>query len=351
MPPLDLNLPPELAELVPPLTTPDPRECPPLRWGIIGPGGIAHKFARNVASATACRVTAVASRERERAERFAHEHGIPAAVEGYGTLAEREDVDAVYVATPHSAHRDAALLAIAAGKHVLVEKAFTRNAAEAREVVAAAREAGVFCMEAMWTRFLPRHVVARHLVRSGLVGDVVQIVADHGQPLTHIPRLVRPELAGGALLDLGVYPISFIVGLLGRPDAVDAFGHLWETGVDVSSVTHLTYPGASGVATTTMLAPTPTRAFVGGTDGWIALDTPFYGPGGLEVLRRGWEAPVRWSGVPDDGGFEFQVAEAARCVAEGLTESPVLPLDETVAIMEIMDAVRASLGVRFPGEG
>nr|NLD39934.1 Gfo/Idh/MocA family oxidoreductase [Actinomycetales bacterium] len=345
---VDLNLPPEFAAHVPPDAVPHPAACPPLRWGIVGPGGIAHKFARNVREGTGCEVTAVGSRDQARAEAFAAQHGLAVAVEGYGELVTREEVDAVYIATPHSAHREAALLAIEAGKHVLIEKAFTRNAAEAREVVAAARAASVFCMEAMWSRFLPHQVVARHLVRSGLLGELVEVVADHGQALTHVPRLLDPALAGGALLDLGVYPISFIVSMLGEPLAVDALGHRSESGVDAISVSNLSYPGAIGVGTTTLLASTPTRAFVAGREGCLEFDSRFYEPGGLTATLG--EQVVRWEGTPTLGGFEFQVAEVAHGVAAGQTESAVLPLHETVVVMEVMDAVRRALGARFPGE-
>ncbi|HHW82902.1 MAG TPA: Gfo/Idh/MocA family oxidoreductase [Actinomycetales bacterium] len=331
----------------------------------MGPGAIAHTFARAVASLEACEIVAVGSRDTGRARAFAEEHNVPVALEGYQALAEHPEVEAVYVATPHSAHRDAALLAIAAGKHVLVEKSFTRNAAEAREVVDAARAAGVFCMEAMWTRFLPRHVVVRHLARSGALGEIVQVSADLGHRLAHVPRMREPELAGGALLDLGVYPISFIVSLLGCPTSVTTFGSHYETGVDAGAAVHLAFDGstaagsgpaaaaarATATATTTMVATTPKRAWVAGTEGFCDLDPDFHGPGGLTV-DLGWPGgAVRWDGPAEDrGGFEFQIAEVARRVAAGETESPIMPLDETVAIMELMDGVRRDLGVIFPGE-
>lgn len=344
--PLDLGLPPQFAALLPDLTIPTPSEAPALRWGIMGPGGIANTFAGAVAKGTAGKVTAVGSRDRSRAEVFAAKHGIPGAVGSYAELAARADVDAVYVATPHSAHMDAALLAIAQGKPVLVEKAFTRTAAEARQLVAAARAAGTFLMEAMWARFLPHQVVARALVAYGRLGDVVSISADHGQALTHVPRLVDPALAGGAMLDLGVYPISFIHSVLGAPSAIHAHGLPWHTGVDATSVTHLAYPNAVGVATTTLLATTPTRAFIAGTRGSVEFDSPFYPPGGLTLLLPDGATPARWPGVATVGGFEFQIAEVARCVAAGALESSVLPLDESIAVMETMDEALRQLAAR-----
>ena len=345
---LDLGLPGLLADLVPPTAVPDPRTSPPLRWGIVGAGGIARKFTANAREGTASRVVAVGSRDLARAESFAAEEGVQTAVGSYTELVAREDVDAVYVATPHSGHRDAALLAIAAGKHVLVEKAFARNAREGREVVQAAQVAGVFVMEAMWTRFLPHQVAARAIISSGAIGEVVEVVADHGQALTHVPRLMDPELAGGALLDLGVYPISFIHSILGTPRQVHAEGTRTATGVDETSVTQLAYDRVLAVATTTLRSLTPTRAWVGGTDGLVEFDCGFFAPGGLTVRLGSRE--VRWDGAPTVGGFEFQIAEVARCVAEGRTESEILPLAQSVAVLETMDEIRRQLGVAFPGE-
>lgn len=345
---LDLALPGPLAAHVAPDLVPDPKDCPTLRWGILGPGGIARKFAANGREGTATRVVAVGSRDLARAEAFASAHGVPAAVGSYEELVARDDVDAVYVATPHSAHREGALLAIAAGKPVLVEKAFTRNAGEAREVIDAARGGAVFAMEAMWSRFLPHQIVARALVASGAIGEVVEVVADHGQALTHVPRLMDPALAGGALLDLGVYPVSFIHSFLGTPQAVHAQGRLTDLAVDDASASVLTYAHAVATATTTLSARTPTRAWVGGTEGCVEFDPDFYTPGGLTV-RLG-EEETRWGGVPTVGGFEFQIAEVARCVAEGRTESAVMPLAESLAVMETMDEIRRLIGVVYPGE-
>ncbi len=346
---LNLALPNAIAELIPAVAVQDPKSAPALHWGIVGPGGIAHKFARNVTDGTAGSVVAVGSRELARAEAFAAAENVPYAVGSYQELCQRDDIDAVYVATPHSAHLEAAQLAIAAGKPVLVEKAFTRNATEARELVAAARAAGTFLMEAMWTRFLPHHVVARALTAAGAIGEVVSVVADHGQRLTHVPRLITRELAGGALLDLGVYPISFIHSLLGAPSEIHSYGKAWETGVDATSVTHMGYPNAVAVATTSLVSTTPTRAFIGGSGGSIEFDRLFYTPGGLRV-RIGEGQPIQWDGVPTVGGFEFQIAEVARCVAAGEPESAVLPLAHSIAIMETMDEVRRQLGASFPGE-
>ncbi len=331
-------------------SAPDPLVAPPLRWGILGAGGIARTFARQVPAHSSGRVVAVGSRDGARAAAFAQEHGIDRSHGGYDELLADGDVDAVYVATPHSEHRDHALLAIQAGKHVLVEKAFTRSAAEAREVFAAAEARGVFVMEAMWTRFLPHVVAVRELVRSGAIGEVVALHADHGQRLDHDPagRLLNPALAGGALLDLGVYPLSFAHDLLGTPDAVVASGTLTETGVDGQETVLLQYGAKTqAVCSSTLWAGTPCRATISGTEGVIEIDGPFYGATSFTVTRGDEQVTVR---PRHEDGFQYEAAEVARCVAEGRQQSGTMSWDDTVAVMGTMDEVRRQLGVVYPGE-
>ncbi|UNX55261.1 Gfo/Idh/MocA family oxidoreductase [Georgenia sp. TF02-10] len=334
---------------------PDPAAAPPVRWGILGPGGIARKFAREVPARTASRVVAVGSRSADRAAAFAAEHGIEHSHGSYADLVADDDVDAVYVASPHSAHRDHALLALEAGKPVLVEKAFTRNAAEAREVFAAARARGLFAMEAMWSRFLPHQVALRAVVASGELGEVLAVAADHGQRLDQVERLRAPQLAGGALLDLGVYPISFTHSLLGPPAGVHAAGALTDLGVDAHEAVTLTYadahPRTVAVCTANMWARTPTTATVAGTEARIDVHSRFYAPSTFTVTAtdgRAW----RWTPSADaePAGFEHEAAEVARCLAEGRTESAVMPWQATLEVMETMDEVRRQLGVVYPGE-
>lgn len=329
----------------------DPRTAPPIRWGILGAGNIASAFATAVRAATRAPIVAVGSRDRVRAERFATAHGIPTTRVGYRDLVEDPQVDAVYVATPHSEHREHALLAIAAGKHVLVEKAFTRSAAEAEEVFAAARAAGVFVMEAMWTRFLP-HVAALHqVIDYGEIGDIVSVQADHGQyfPFDPTSRLFAPELAGGALLDLGVYPVSFAHDLLGVPDTVNSVGTLTQTGVDGQIGMVLSYGDrVQAVLSTTLWARTPTRAAISGTEGSITVDGSFYAPTSFRVQRRDGRTWV--FDQPTEHGLQFEAAEVARRVAEGATESPRLTWADTLAVLHTMDQVRAQVGVVYPGE-
>src|SRR5690606_24264813 len=325
-------------------TVPDPRTAPPIRWGILGAGGIASSFAEAVRVHTQGRVASVGSRDRVRAERFATAHGVPTTHHGYDELVEDPHVDVVYVATPHSHHREHALLAIAAGKHVLVEKAFTRNEAEAVEVLDAARAAGVFVMEAMWTRFLPHVAALRAVIERGEIGEIVSPHAARGQCFNGgpAPRPLNPHLAGGALLDLGVYPVSFAHDLLGVPTAVHANGGLTETGVDGQVAISLEYEGRpQALLSTTMWSKTPTTAHISGTEGRIEVAGEFYRPTSFRVIRNDGS---EWTfDRPVDGGFQFQAAEVARRVAEGATESPRITLDNSIEVMRTLDSIRAQI--------
>ena len=351
-----MTLPIDVTLQLPDARTPDPHEAPAIRWGVLAPGGIAHAFADAVAVGTASSVVAVGSRSRERAQDFADEFEIPRAYGSYEELVADPDVDAVYVASPHSEHHDHALLAIEAGKPVLVEKAFTRSAAEAREVLAAAEARGLLVVEAMWSRFLPHYDVVRRVVEAGLIGDLVAVHADHGQHLypDGPPRLSQPELAGGALLDLGVYPISFADLVLGAPASVSAVGTLTDLGVDASSTVTITGAGGGhGVLACTMAAATPCSAVVAGTEARLELSRTFYTPGSTIRLvnRAGEVVDERDGGLPDDvRGFSYEAAEFARCLVAGERESPLMPHAATLRVMETMDEVRRQVGVVYPGE-
>lgn len=329
---------------------PDPAQAPPLAWGILGAGNIARRFATEVPAHTAGTVVAVGSRSQERADDFSAAFDIPVAHGDYESLVADERVQAVYIASPHSEHRDHALLALAAGKPVLVEKAFTRNAAEAREVFAAADAAGLFAMEAMWSRFLPHMAALDQVLRSGEIGQVVTLTAHHGQWLDVAPshRLKNPDLAGGAVLDLGVYPISFAHQVLGSPETVTAVGDLAETGVDATEAIVLTYPGVVASLTATMLAGTRNDAVISGTAGRIEIAPTFFAPSALTIHST--DGAVRTIEPAASAGFAYQAAETARCLEAGLTQSPVLPWEETLAVMRTMDEVRRQLGVVLPGE-
>ncbi len=329
---------------------PDPKQAPPIAWGILGAGGIAQKLATDIPAHTASSVVAVGSRSAERARDFAEKFDIGTAHGSYEDLVADDRVQAVYIASPHSEHRDHALLALAAGKPVLVEKAFTRNVAEAREVFAAADAAGLFAMEAMWTRFLPHMVGVRQVLDSGEIGEIQTLTANHGQRLDFGPehRLHNPNLAGGALLDLGVYPVSFAYQVLGSPQQVHAVGQLTPTGVDASEAIVLRYEHAVASLTATLSARTRNDAVITGRDGRIEIEPTFYAETRVHVHPYEGESRSFAPAVP--GGFEFQAAEAARCITSGATQSQAMSWDDTLAVLRTMDEIRAQLGVVYPGE-
>ncbi|WP_439384541.1 Gfo/Idh/MocA family protein [Amycolatopsis lexingtonensis] len=314
----------------------------PLRWGIMGTGGIAKTFADDLELTTSGVIAAVGSRTAESAARFADARGIPTRHGSYEALANDPDIDVVYVATPHPLHHANARLALEAGKPVLVEKPFTMNAAEARDLVELARDKNLFLMEAMWTRFLPhiRHI--RELLPS--LGRVVTVFADHGQWFAEDPafRLFAPELGGGALLDLGIYPVSFASMVLGRPERVAAMATPAFTGVDAQMSMLFGYAsGAQAVLSCTLSAVSPTTASIVGTDARIEIEGAFYAPASFTLIPREGERS-RFEYVDEGRGLRYQADEVALRLANGETESPLMPLAETVSIMTTVDEVLAA---------
>jgi predicted dehydrogenase len=318
----------------------------PLGWGLIGTGGIAETFAADLGFTDSGRVAAVGSRHLDSANRFGDRFNTPNRHASYEALVADPDVDVVYVATPHPMHQAGALLALRAGKPVLVEKPFTMNAAEAQELVATARAEGLFLMEAMWTRFLPHIAEIRRLLADGALGEIVTVTADHGQwfPKDRDSRLFAPELGGGALLDLGVYPVSFASMVLGTPERIATLIDPAFTSVDGQTSMLFGYArGAQAVLTCTLAAKSPTRAAIVGTDARIEVEGDFYAPTSFSVISRTGERTH--FDTPQQGrGLWHQADEVARCLREGLLESPLMPLDESVSIMQTMDAVLASTG-------
>ena len=324
------------------------------RWGVIGTGFIADTFVRDLALLPDHAVVAVGSRSREAADTFADRHAIPHRHASYADLVADPEVDAVYVATPHPGHHDAALLGIEAGKAVLVEKPFTMDADGARSLVAAARARGTFLMEAMWTRFLPVMVKVRELLAQKAIGEVRAVMADFGFRARFDPqsRLFAPELGGGALLDVGVYVISFASMVLGpkAPLKVASLAQLGETGVDEQSSYILDY--GDGVLASLFAAvrtQSPQEAVILGSEGRIRVHSQFYHATRITLSRNGRadqdiEAPF------EGNGFNYEAAEVMRCLRSGRTESDVLPLDETLAVMQTMDRIRKPWGLRYPSE-
>lgn len=335
--------------------TPDPQSAPALRWGVLGTGWIAEGFFDAMHRSTRQRLVAVGSRTREKGEDFARRHGAGRTHVGYEALAADPEVDIVYVATPHSEHLANALLAIEAGKPVLLEKAFTRNTAEARQVLDAARAAGVAVMEAMWTRFLPSMDIVRQLLADGALGEVETVFADHGQWFKPEPkfRLFDPAQAGGAMLDLGVYPVSFSHFVLGAPGRIQAAGSKAFTGVDrqISAVLSGYDGPAQALINTTLAAKTPTVALISGATARLEIPGAFYAPQRIRLISRDdtvVESPE--PAIAGHNGLCHEAAHFATLVAEGRTESDLLPWSETLAVMETIDELRRQVGALLPGE-
>jgi predicted dehydrogenase len=324
----------------------------PIRWGIIGTGGIAAAFAGDLKLLPDAQLVAVGSRSQDSADKFGARFDISRRYPTYEQLVEDPDVDAVYVSTPHPWHHPNALLAIRAGKAVLVEKPFTINAKEARELVSEARARGTFLMEAMWTRHLPHIVALRQILNEGRLGAVRSVMADHGQWFTQdaAHRLFNPDLGGGALLDLGIYPISFASMVLGTPTTITAVSDQAFTGVDAQTGVLLQYEGGQhAVLFTSLETRTPNWACVNGTEARVEIDGVFYSPSRFRLVTRDGE--VEQFEFPHEGhGLRHQAATVGQCLRAGLTESDALPLDESVAIMETLDEVRRQIGLVYPSE-
>jgi predicted dehydrogenase len=334
---------------IPPI--PDPSEAPAINWGIIAPGHIANRFTREVHQYTKSRVLAVGSRDLARAQVFANEYGIERAYGSYIQLVNDPDIDAIYVANPHSEHHASAMLALDAGKPVLVEKAFAMNAAQAEEVFAHAAAGNLFACEAMWSRFLPHYPAARWLIENGELGDVNGIHADHAQFLNLAPegRLMNPSLAGGALLDLGIYPMSLIHYLLGAPVDVHAEGVLTATGVDLREAITLHFAGGRYAQSYVDMGAKGTNAVtITGTKGRIDIPGWFYQPQDVTFTPLDGDPVVLPTKV--EGGFQYEAAEAARCVRDGRTQTDIISWSDTVAVLRVTDAIRAQLGVEYPQE-
>lgn len=317
----------------------------PLRWGILGTGGIAHTFARDFRLVDDAQIIAVGSRSQASADAFGDEFEIPSRYASYEELVSDPHVDVVYVATPHPFHHANTRLALEHDKPALVEKAFTMTADEARDLVALAREKKLFLMEAMWTRFLPHVKAIRELIAQGALGELVSVSADHGQWFEKDPsfRLFDPALGGGALLDLGVYPVSFASMILGTPNRISALVDPAFTGVDGQASMLFGYEsGAQAILTCTSFARSATRASIVGTEARIDVEGDFYAPTSFSLIQRNGES--RRFEFSDEGrGLHHEADEVAQCIAVGKLESSLMPLDETVTIMETMEKVLAFL--------
>jgi predicted dehydrogenase len=322
-----------------------------IRWGVLATGGIASSFAGDLPLAPGAELAAVGSRRLDTAEEFAGRFGFARAHGSWAELAADPAVDVVYVATPHPFHYEAALACLAGGKAVLCEKPMTLDMASSARLVQEARTRGLFLMEAMWMRCIPAIGGIVEAVRDGAVGEVMAVHADLGLqgpfPATH--RLRAPALGGGALLDLGVYPINLAHLILGAPATVQSWAHLTPEGVDENTGILFGYDsGAVAALTCGINGKTRNAASITGTAGRIDLPPHFYRARSYTLTRAGGEPEI--VEFPFAGrGYQFEAAEVMRCLAAGEPESPLMPQETTLEIMNLMDTIRAEVGVTYPG--
>ncbi len=323
-----------------------------VKWGVLAPGRIAHNFARGLAAAEGARLVAVGSRDSARSEEFAKQHGAERWYGSYEELVNDAEVDVVYVANPHNFHRDSSILCLEHGKAVLCEKPFTVNAIEAQEIADAALVNDRFVMEAMWTRFMPLMQQARAWIDAGRIGDVRIVQASHGfrSPWNPEGRLLNPDLAGGALLDVGIYVTSFAYWMTRMdPTEIAAVAEIGKTGVDEQTAITLRYDnGAIASLVCAIQARTQHIAAVYGTEGWIEFPESFW-KGTKAILHRGEEQTV-FEQPHIANGHEWQAMEVGRCLSEGKKTSSILPVDESVRIMKTLDTVREQIGLVYPFE-
>ena len=323
-----------------------------LRWGILATGLIARLFTADLLR-TRHKVAAVGSRSLQTAQMFAAQFGIARAHGSYDALLADPEVDVVYIATPHPFHAANAIAALEAGKHVLVEKPFTINATEAQSVVNLAERQRLVVLEAMWTRFLPHMLRIREIAASGSLGEIRSVVADHTQDLPDDPghRLNALDLGGGALLDLGIYPISFAWDMLGAPQSVQATARFKATGADAEVATLFRHAGGAVSLTLSMSdAAGPNVATVIGTQGRIEIDSVWYKPTSFRVYDNQGNVVEEFKSSVQGRGMQYQAAEVERLIRAGTLSGEILPLAETVAIMQTLDSIRAQIKLRYPGE-
>ena len=327
--------------------TPDPMAAPVLRWGVLGSGWIAERFIGSLQRHTSQQVLAVGSRRADRAAAFAGRHGVARPYGSYAELVADADVDVVYVATPHTEHLPCARLALEAGKPALVEKPLGLDAAQATDIAELATARGLFCMEALWTFFLPKFDVVRQLLESEALGEVRGVLADMGEHFTADHRIMRADLAGGPLLDLGTYPVALATWVLGAPARILAAGQPHPAGVNGQLAAILEdADGNEAVLHTTLLANTPTTATIAGTEATLTLAGPFYQPGGFVLASADGERRLQFAEPPvAHEALHFEAAEAARCITAGRCESSLRPLADSITTLRAMDEIRQQCGI------
>lgn len=321
-----------------------------IRWGILGTGGIASKFAESFRYTHGGELFAVASRSQEKANLFAKRHGIPHAFGSYREFADSQQVDAVYIATPHPMHFENAAMCLQEGNHVLCEKPVTMNADQFEKLTELAQHNGCFFMEAIWSRFIPVFCRVNQWLHHELNGEAEYLRADFGmyKPLDPESRLFNPHLGGGSLLDVGFYPVWLAIHVFNaEPESIHAEANFTETGVDNLVTMTLTFPGnrKADLMCANQLG-TPTRAEIYGNGFRIEMDPQFHCPTRAS-LTKGDETSVFQTGF-DPHGYQFETTEANRCIAESLPESPHLPWHRSLQIMRTLDRIRNEIDLRYP---
>ena len=319
------------------------------RWGILGPGRIAHKFAQDLLTVPDAQLYAVASTDQQRANEFAETYSIPHAFASYEQLLTLPDLDIVYVATPHVKHHENVLMLLNGGVAVLGEKPFAMNSEQVREMVETARAKKVFLMEALWSRFMPGIEFALDLIKSGSIGKVVSVKADFGFKAPFLPdnRLFNKELGGGALLDIGIYPLFLSYLILGKPTTIKASALFGTTGVDEQCGMVLTYAdGQLAMLDSTLLADTDCIGLIQGESGQIRIHSRFHENKGVTLVRN--EQPTKPFGFNrETHGYDYEAQHVMQCLTSGKTESPLWSLDDSLNLMELLDAVRAEAGIVY----
>jgi len=324
----------------------------PIRWGIFGTGDIARQFAEDLPLAPGAVLHAVASRREETARRFADTHGIPHIHVGYESMVADPDIDAIYIGTPHTSHLDNTLLCLQGGKPVLCEKPMGINERQVQAMVSESSKRGVFLMEAMWTWFFPAIQRVRELVRAGAIGEVRLVSASFcfTVPFEPTSRLFDPDYAGGALLDVGIYPLALAQWVYeSEPEEVEGLARMGESGVDEVNALSLRYPGGGlAVLSSAVRVYQPEDAVIAGSEGYIRIHPPFYQPDAITVVRGEKEevSPFVRQGL----GYHLEAAHVGECIRQGLTESPVATHEASLQLARTMDRIRARWGLRYPAD-
>ena len=325
--------------------TPDPMDGPTMRWGVMGPGWIAAQFTQSLQAHTGQEVVAVGSRALPRAQEFAAQHDVPTAVGSYEELAGLDDVDIVYVATPHPAHLEHAILSLESGKHVIVEKPIGLSAGQARQIAAVAQRTGLYCAEALWTMFLPKWDVVRQVVELGGIGEVTSVHSDYGESFPDGHRVFDPALAGGPLLDLGIYPLAFVTSLLGPHESIAALGQQDPHGVNGQLGATMTHAGGTlSVIATTLHGFLANQVTIVGTEGVLTVEATHHSPGPLTLRYADRTLTYDEARGDQASGLHFQAVEAARRITAGETETPLWTLDDSIVALEAADEIRRQIG-------